>query len=644
MKKVCILAFLMMFSVPGLVYAEDSPDVGIQENYSAYSLGEVVVSASREGAEAGNTIHRITAAEIKDSGARTLDEVLDLVPGVYVRIGGSGTPRIDIRGFRTRHVNLLLDGIPYNNTYDGQFEPTTIPVENIAEIKVITGGSSVLYGPGGNGGTINIITKKGTKGTHGTITGELGEEDAKLGRFTFSAVGDKLDTFISGSMTDKDGFPLSDDFDETDSENGGLRENSDAERQNIALNFGYTPGDTTQIGFSYNHFSGENGVPSIVNPKVDSFAKKAKYERVDDIDGEAVQLALDHQFNNPFKIRGWAYYSQVDLEENAYKDDTYSTVKDAIDSTSEISGINLHLSYDFKNSGIATVGVTTENQKWDANGYDSKTNKVYSVALEYGVSPMERLDLLLGYGYHDFDKDGGKDEDGYSYVIGADFRVMQDTWLKASHARKIRFPSIKQLYDPKSGNEDLEAETTKHFELGVMQRFFENTDVSLTAFRIDAEDFIEKIGDGDSTNYEEYLFKGIEFSVDTQPCDGLRVRLAYSYLDSEDQSEGSLRDELQHRPEKKYTVEVTYRFPFGLTLYSDVLRVVDQYFYNDDDPFLKKELGDFTVVNLKLAQKFFKKALEVYLGSDNILDEDYEQSYGLPQAGRTIYGGLTYSF
>ena len=53
-----------------------------------------------------------------------------------------------------------------------------------------------------------------------------------------TAVGDKLDAFISGSMTDKDGFPLSDDFDETGSEDGNQRENSDVEREKVAVNFG----------------------------------------------------------------------------------------------------------------------------------------------------------------------------------------------------------------------------------------------------------------------------------------------------------------------------------------------------------------------------------------------------------------------
>jgi len=34
----------------------------------------------------------------------------------------------------------------------------------------------------------------------------------------------------------------------------------------------------------------------------------------------------------------------------------------------------------------------------------------------------------------------------------------------------------------------------------------------------------------------------------------------------------------------------------------------------------------------------------VYAGVDNLFDEDYEESYGLPQAGRLLYTGLVYKF
>lgn len=122
----------------------------------SYALGEVVVSGNRAdggpGEEASQTLYRVSEEEIRASGARTLDQALQLLPGVNVRTGAEGVPRIDIRGFRTRHVLLLLDGVPMNSAVDMQFDPTTIPTENIAGIKLTSGASSVLYGQGGLGG------------------------------------------------------------------------------------------------------------------------------------------------------------------------------------------------------------------------------------------------------------------------------------------------------------------------------------------------------------------------------------------------------------------------------------------------------------------------------------------------------------
>src|SRR5215204_1311036 len=93
-----------------------------------YPLGEIVVSAEAPTSEAAATTRRVTSDDIIAYGARTLDEALALLPGVYVRTGSDGVPRVDFRGFRTRQVTLLLDGVPLNATSDGQFDPSFIPV------------------------------------------------------------------------------------------------------------------------------------------------------------------------------------------------------------------------------------------------------------------------------------------------------------------------------------------------------------------------------------------------------------------------------------------------------------------------------------------------------------------------------------
>ena len=185
-----------------------------------YHLGEVVVSGKDKGVEKVGTTHTVTAEQIQERGARTLNEAINLVPGVQLRVGGDGTPRIDMRGYRTRHITLLLNGTPFNGTYDGQFDPALISVENIAEIKVTTGGGSTLYGPGGNAGVINIITKKAAKGLNGSLGTELSEAGTTLARGTASYGGDKWDVFVSGSTYDHDRYLLSDDFNHTPDQPG----------------------------------------------------------------------------------------------------------------------------------------------------------------------------------------------------------------------------------------------------------------------------------------------------------------------------------------------------------------------------------------------------------------------------------------
>jgi vitamin B12 transporter len=659
MRMVLVLFIIIGLVGTGIAGEKDLID---DTQYRPYALGEVVVSAKKPVSEKVGTVLRISAVDIENSGARNLSEVIDLLPGVYVRMGGSGTPRVDIRGFRTRHVILLLDGIPFNSTFDAQFDPTTIPVENIAEVKVITGGGSLLYGQGGNGGIINIITKKGNTGIHGSMSAEMGSESARIGRFTLSGASDKFDAFVSGSINKKDGFPLSDDFDETADEDGGTRENSDFERKNLDANFGYSPTDNITIGLSANHIEGDNGVPAVVNyDKKDPFTKKPKYNRVEDLSGDAFQLAFSHAGTSPFSLRGWFYVNDQEIKENRYDDGTYTTQTKkgayASDSSSKINGANLQASVDLNDMGRASLALITETHKWEADGFEIDKNgnqdlfdekedfKIHNVALEYGVSPVDGLDLVLGYGYHQQDMDGG-DESDSSWLVGAGYDLFENTELKASYARKIRFPSIRDLYDVGSGNPDLEAERTDHYEFGITQGFCGNSEASVTVFRIDAEDFIEKDNGGISQNWDDYKFVGCEIVVQTRPLDNWVVKASYSYIDATDEADDAERDELQHRPRQKYGLETTYRFDFGLTVHGDVVRVADQYYYDNDDtpPLMKDALDDYTLVNFKISQRLLKNTLEAYIGSDNLFDEDYEQSYGLPQAGRTFYGGMTLKF
>ncbi len=207
------------------------------------------------------TVEEVTAEQIERVGARTLDEAIRLMPGVHVRNGGDGVPRIDIRGMRTRNIIILVDGVPQNGTYDGQFDPRAIPVENIARIKVTRGGSSVLYGPGGNAAVIDIITKAAGPGLRATGDTMVGFGQQKDARVTASYGGDAVSTFISASIYEQDQFHLSDDFAFTTLQPNDARVNSDREDRAIYGNTQIKVNEDIQWGFSINYREGEYGKP-----------------------------------------------------------------------------------------------------------------------------------------------------------------------------------------------------------------------------------------------------------------------------------------------------------------------------------------------------------------------------------------------
>ena len=635
-----------------------------QNTEPAYKLGEVVVSAKDRGAETVATVRTVSAREIRDRGARNLAEALQLVPGVNVRTAVDGTPRIDIRGFRTRHVLLLLDGIPINSALDGQFDPAAIPVDNIAEIKVTTSATSVLYGPGGNGGVINIISKKGSSGVHGTVTGEAGQADRYLGRFTLSGGTDKLTAFASGSTFQRHAFRLSDDFTPTAEQAGGHRDNSDRENNNLFLNLGYTPNDKTTVGLTAGYNEGHYGIPPVVNfDKDDPFSKKPKFERIDHLEGFFTQLALEHHFSDPFSLRGWAYFNQLKTDDNRYDDANYDTQvlkgSQHNNDTVQISGGNLQLKYDAKKAGTATLALMGENDDWSGKGFtikqaknnppttvsldDDKNLQIYTAALQYVVNPLDKLGVVLGFGQHFFQAPGNYESD-QSYLVGLHYDLFPGTRLKISQERKVRFPSIQRLYDFQSGTPDLKAERTMHYDAGVEQLLPADTWISLDVFRIDAHNFIEKDNATDRyANFQKYRFQGFEVAAENHYVPNLALRASYTYLDSKNRSSGAQVDELQYRPRDTVILEARYGFFFGLTADASMEYVGHQYFL-DKTSTLKRRLNDYTVLNLKLAQDLLQKRLNVYVGAENLFDQNYEQSYGVPQAGRTLYAGAQYRF
>jgi len=128
----------------------------------------------------------LSKREIELMGSRRLDEVLKEQTGIAIVndiASGSRAVGVQIQGFNSNYVIVLVDGQPMLGRNNGNFDLSRISVTNIERIEIIKGASSSLYGSEALGGAINIITRQRTTtpqlqasllyGTLNTVDGTL---------------------------------------------------------------------------------------------------------------------------------------------------------------------------------------------------------------------------------------------------------------------------------------------------------------------------------------------------------------------------------------------------------------------------------------------------------------------------------------
>jgi len=90
----------------------------------------------------------------------TLAQALNYIPGVVVKRSVKDGYNIQMQGFDGDHVLILINGQPVISPTGSSADLDQIPASNIAQIEVIRGAASVMYGSSAMGGVINIITHK----------------------------------------------------------------------------------------------------------------------------------------------------------------------------------------------------------------------------------------------------------------------------------------------------------------------------------------------------------------------------------------------------------------------------------------------------------------------------------------------------
>lgn len=137
-------------------------EVNVVMKVSVTELNTTVVSASKyeqKLEDATNTVEVIKPSMIENKNVLTLDKAIESVPGVAIvdnepQIrGGSGYSS----GLGSR-VMILIDEIPMMRADAGRPVWSFLPVEDVEQIEVVKGASSVMYGSSALNGAINVRT------------------------------------------------------------------------------------------------------------------------------------------------------------------------------------------------------------------------------------------------------------------------------------------------------------------------------------------------------------------------------------------------------------------------------------------------------------------------------------------------------
>lgn len=201
-------------SITALLCAAAIPGYAADATAPASELSPVVVTATRfpdvlRQFPVGVTV--ITEADIRNSTASTVPELLRMLPGVQTRdLSGSPNLQVDLRGFGIfgdQNTLVLLDGQRISENEQLTVNWSAIPLDAIERIEVMRGSGAVLYGAGATGGTINIITRAPVANSRGGFVeagaGSYRTRDVRIGA---NIAGERTGLRLTMAHRESDGY------------------------------------------------------------------------------------------------------------------------------------------------------------------------------------------------------------------------------------------------------------------------------------------------------------------------------------------------------------------------------------------------------------------------------------------------------
>ncbi|MFT8246876.1 TonB-dependent receptor plug domain-containing protein [Roseomonas sp. BN140053] len=644
-----LAALFLLAPLPVAAAAGEDPTV-------VTALPEVVVTARRPDNDAlartpaATTV--IDRATIEERGYVSLADALSAVPGLrVVQTGGPGQQAsVFLRGTNSRHVLVLLDGVPVNDPSDPgaafNFGDELVNLD-VERIEVLRGPASSLYGSQAIGGTVNIVTRRAPADRAFAPFGEVAGGSSRTLRAGGGVAGtlDRFDYLLSLNTLSTRGFDATAPrFRSNTGEDDGFRGAAATAR------LGWRPNDTSRIEallrWRENHF----GLDEV--PEDDPNHSGESRRWYGQLRGETTLFGA---WTTGLRVARTEdrrrFVNEPDNNSLAATRDLYRGERTVLDWGNQLRLPDLG---PFTDSHLAFGATFAREEVRQASG-SAFFRTTVDARSDSGAGHLSwqarlgRLDLSAGLR-------GDAVEDAGSAVTWRTGAVLQlpeiASRLRATVGTGFAASSLYQRYGRIagffSGNPDLRPERSLSWEVGV------DTDIPVggtadfatlgaTYFQTRIRDLINF--DAAFTtleNVDRARIRGAEFSLTLRPAAWLSTTAAYTITDARDRATG---ERLARRPEHQLSVNASLKPLPGVTIAPEVLftgRSPEGAFasYRDDGTAFTEARSNKsgTIVNL-VGTWQVTEPVAVFVEGRNLGNSRFEPANGFVVPGRSLLVG-----
>lgn len=567
----------------------------------------------------------IGSATIDNSTETNLLPVLqNHVPGMFVTerglagygVSGGSAGAVSIRGVGgIGRVLFLIDGQPQWAGVFGHSLPDTYVTNDVQRVEVVSGPSSILYGSGAMGGSVNLITRRADRnGFSGTVR----------------AAGGSYGTQKYGA---KAGY-----------RNGGLRafaaasyESTDGNREGMDY---WLSNQFASVSYEFSRHWEAGANIMLTETKADN-PGSIELAKPLDMWTKMFRTTTSLFVKNRYDISSGgiqAYYNwgrhKIDdgLRNGQPRDDLFNS-KDfnmgitAYQTVKPWTGNDLSVGIDFKHWG----GEAWNSQKVDGKEspiVDKHVNEIAGYAMMQQAFWKNRLSLNAGVRLEYSSQFGNEWVPQTGFVV----RPMPSNRVKFNYSRGFRSPNIRELYMYGPRNANLQPESMDNYEVELRQWLLGGKlNVGLVLYYINGDNLIQTVmidGSAKNINIGKFINKGFEIDATYNLDDDWSFTANYAYLHTD--------SHILAAPKNKLFAEAGYT-PGNWQFSVDVMSVWDVY--------TEQSTESYALLNARVAYTFqFSKPLTFFVKGENLTATKYQINYGFPMPRATVMTGVEWKF